>query len=445
MFSTLRCTINNKGKEGIIDCNHRPANEENGGIHHTACEYCRSKKLRCSGETPCKRCAAKGFDCQYPVMPKGRKRKAATTVQKPTGRGGSSASSTTSAAEPREVEAGSRAEEKQSVEGGASTNDEITLYNLAPLDHHTPEGTIEALTEGQNGTSQNFTEYDPMLDLYDLGTTTEFSDQLWPPLLSPSMDFICLDQDLPPLPSLNDDTAATKEGTLATTVSLEETMIIPEDMKKDNSKSCISILNDLEGFQGERTEIDRFSLLCPLSSASPTRPRTNHGLAALTSPLPKNLGQACQCLETSSKLMEVWEAHRHDSQNITIDCLLELQRQTAQLSYSVLACEYCSTRSSAMMLPLMLCEKLVCSSEHYNRPHLFAGVGKGKVGEYEICTSQEWAHIMRTLATLQWKATRELIQRYRMVAHSAGWQTQLAILANIEERFHSIVQSECIA
>lgn len=466
MFSTLRCSINSKGKESIIDCSHRSANEENAGIHHTACEYCRVKKviaislapraqvidtdsglqLRCSGEKPCKRCAEKGFDCRYRTMPKSKRRRAATRAQKPVGARGGNNSSTLLTTESTDAESRLPPEEQHFIKGSASVNDDYIIYDLSSFDTNTPpDGANEGLIEGRNDVSRHFLDYDTMLDLYDLQTTSGSSDTLWPPMLSPSLDLITVEQDTSTMPPLSDDFTSKKDCDTTNTHVLDPKITTSAGQFQDISKPSHSGPNEtdsISAISGEDSEATRFSLLSPISNGPISRPRTNHGTIDLESCIPQNLNQSCQCLEKASRLMEVWEARRYDSQNITIDSLLELQRQTSQLSHSVLACDYCSTRSSAMMLPLMLCEKLVCSSEHYNEPHLFAGVGKGRLGEFDIRTTQEWAHVVRALAKLQWKATRELIQRYRAVAQSAGWQTQLAILINIEERFHAIVQSE---
>ncbi|KAF2677438.1 hypothetical protein K458DRAFT_395935 [Lentithecium fluviatile CBS 122367] len=444
MFSTLRCNTTS-GKDGFIDYSHRPASDEGIGIHHTACEHCRSKKLRCSGDTPCKRCAAKAINCQYPTTPKGRRRRA-TGTQKPAA-GGAGTTSTLPAAEPwREAESQSAVDQEPLTAGSAGAHDSSTLFSLHSNDTQTPDGVAGGLLDDQNDNSQHLLlEYDKMLDFDDLGTPEEFADHLWPPLLSPSLEFASSNHDLFTLQSLTDDASTRKEGTTTGTNPFFGPTGRSSGARERDPMAGITCANARDDIRAKDNEVPRLSLLSSASTAPLCRTPTNHTGIALSSPLPKTLNQACQCLEQSSKLVEAWEGRRHDWEHTAIDSLLNLQRQTAQQCNLVLTCEYCSTRSSSLMLPLMLCEKLVCSFEHYNESYLFAGAGKGKLGDFEIQTPQEWAHVMRMLATLQSKATRDLIRRYRVVALSAGWQTQLSILVNIEERFHSIVQSHGVS
>jgi hypothetical protein len=336
-------------------------------------------------------------------------------------------------------------EQEPMVVGSASTNNSFTFFNLSSLDTHTsPEDAFDGLVDGQNDPSQ-LMEYDPMLDFDDLGMTVEFSEHLCPSVFSPSVDLMSLDQEhTTMMPTLNKPTSVTEETIAPNSISLGATSRGLEKTLNHGPIAGVLGLDDPNAAQDKNAELARYSLLSPASSASSSRPGMNHRVISMASSRPKQSGQPCQCLETSSRLMEVWEGRRHDGANTSIDGLLVLQRQTIQQGHSVLACECCSIKSSSMMLPLMLCKKLVLSLEQCNEPYLLTGAGKGKVGDFDIRTGQEWAQLMRALTALQSNAMRELIQRFRIIAQSAGWQTQLAILVKIEERFHSTVRNQIV-
>ncbi|KAL5425803.1 hypothetical protein PMIN07_011419 [Paraphaeosphaeria minitans] len=442
MFSTLRCN-STKGKEGIIDYSHRPASDEGSGIHHTACEHCRCKKLRCSGKTPCERCSSKGIDCQYPTMPKGRRRRAVAGVQKPAA-GGGSTTSASAATDPLTPSSHNPVRQEPMGSPSAGTNHSSTFFNLSSLDTHaSPEDAFDGLVDGENDPSQ-LMEYDSMLDFGDAGMAVGFSEHLLPSVFSPSVDMMSLDQELTTLPTLNEHASA-REGNIAPD-SISPGATSRALGKPPNHGPLLGVLGaqDPDATHNKIDALARYSLISPASSASSGRPSTNQGVIPMASSPPKHCGQPCECLEASSRIMEVWEGRRHDGANASIDGLLVLQRQTIQQGHSVLACECCSIKSSSMMLPLMLCEKLVLSLEQCSEPYLLTGAGKGKVGDFEVRTGQEWAQLMRALAALQSNAARELIQRFRMIAQSAGWQTQLAILVKIEERFHSAVRNQVV-
>ncbi|KAL1607610.1 hypothetical protein SLS60_002544 [Paraconiothyrium brasiliense] len=374
-------------------------------------------------------------------MPKGRRRRT-VGVQKPAA-GGAATTSASAATDPRTPGSHTPMGQESMAPRNVPLNNNFLFFNLSSTDAHTsPEDAFEGLVDGQNDPSQ-LIEYDPMSDFDDLGMTVEFSEHLLPSVFSPSVDLMSLDQEHTTLPTLNEHTSATEAIIAPNCTTHSTTSEELEKIPKNGSITAAPGADDADATQDKITDLARYTLLTPASSASSSRPGTKHGAISLTSALPKHVGQRCQCLETSSRLMEVWEGHQQNRSNNSIDSLLVLQRQTIQQGHSVLACEFCSIKSSSMMLPLMLCEKLVLSLQ-CNEPYFRTGAGKGKVGNFEVRTGQEWAELMRALSALQSNATSELIQRFRMIAQSAGWQTQLAILVKIEERFHSTVRNQVV-
>jgi hypothetical protein len=46
----------------------QPTNRRKNAKVSRACDYCKSKKLRCSGTAPCDLCVKKAFDCHYDAL-----------------------------------------------------------------------------------------------------------------------------------------------------------------------------------------------------------------------------------------------------------------------------------------------------------------------------------------------------------------------------------------
>lgn len=335
-------------------------------------------------------------------------------------------------------------EQEPTAAGSASPNNSFTFFNLNSLDTRmSQEDAFDGPVDGQNDPSQ-LMEYDPMLDFDNLGMTVEFSEHLWPSVFSPPVDMMSLDQEHTTLPMLNKHNSVTEETIVPNSIPLGATSKELENTLNQGPITGVPGADDPNATQDEIAELARYSLLSPASSSSSSRPGTNHGVNSIASSLPKYSGKPCQCLEISSRLMELWEGRRHEGANVSIDGLLVLQRQTIQQGHSVLACECCSIKSSSMMLPLMLCEKLVLSLEQCKEPDLLTGAREGKIGVFDVRTGQEWAQIMRALTVLQSNAMRELIQRFKTIAQSAGWQTQLSILVKIEERYRSTRRNQIV-
>lgn len=197
----------------------------------------------------------------------------------------------------------------------------------------------------------------------------------------------------------------------------------------------------------------------------------------------------CHCFETASTLLERWETRKHDS----LDGLLKFQKATVYQLGSFLACQRCSTLSAFMMLPLLMCEKLISSSplvqelcshtepsrcqelckaittlagsqsaaatpasirstdsglrgNNNNNLTSSNSVASGPklplaFGEYDIESQQEWQSISEVLILFQFRQLSSLLERYKSIAASLGWQTQLGLVVDLQKRLQGVTRS----
>lgn len=61
-------------------------------------------------------------------------------------------------------------------------------------------------------------------------------------------------------------------------------------------------------------------------------------------------------------------------------------------------------------------------------------------GEYDIESYQEWQSISEVLVLNQFKELGGLLARYKGIAVSLGWQTQLAFIVELERRLGTMVR-----
>ena len=200
------------------------------------------------------------------------------------------------------------------------------------------------------------------------------------------------------------------------------------------------------------------------------------------SPTSQRNSSMCDCFEAASTLLERWEARKNDS----LDGLLQFYKATVYQLGSFLACQRCSTLSAFMMLSLVLCEKLISASplilercshadtsrcqdsckwmagpqqtmtppnNHSSSPEVEPsdsrpGISKlaGRktrmsFGEYDIESQQEWQSVSEVLILFQFTQLATLLERYKSIAASLGWHTQLALVVDLQKRLHGATQS----
>ena len=193
-------------------------------------------------------------------------------------------------------------------------------------------------------------------------------------------------------------------------------------------------------------------------------------------------GYMCHCFEAASVLLERWEARKHDS----LDGLLKFYKATVYQLGAFLSCQRCSTLSAFMMLPLLLCEKLIsafplilehCShtdssccqdsckrlagsrqimtppSNHSSSPEnellelrsstsdLAERKARMSFGEYDIESPQEWQSVSEVLIIFQFTQLSTLLERYKSIAASLGWHSQLALVVDLQKRLQGATQS----
>ena len=195
-------------------------------------------------------------------------------------------------------------------------------------------------------------------------------------------------------------------------------------------------------------------------------------------------GSMCHCFEAASTLLERWEMRKNDP----IDSLLGFYKATVYQLGSFLACQRCSTLSAFMMLPLVLCEKIISSASPNltlnHRGHadgsrrqdlckrvtgpqqtmtppndlgsppeieasdLRTGISEPagerarmSFGEYEIESREEWRSVSEVLILYRLAQLGTLLERYKSIAASMGWHTQLALVVDLQEKLHRATQS----
>ena len=199
-------------------------------------------------------------------------------------------------------------------------------------------------------------------------------------------------------------------------------------------------------------------------------------------PTSQTQGSTCDCFEAASRLLEHWEAHK----NHPLDSLLGFYKATVYQLGSFLACQKCSTQSVFMMLPLVLCEKLIsasplilddCSHTDTSRcqdsgkrvtgpqqtmtpltnpssspemdlpdsgtgpSELAGGRPRMAFGEYEIEPHEEWQSVSEVLILYRFTQLGTLLERYKSMAASLGWHTQLALVEDLQKKLHGATQS----
>ena len=165
-------------------------------------------------------------------------------------------------------------------------------------------------------------------------------------------------------------------------------------------------------------------------------------------------GASCSCLGQASVLLEKWEERKRKQGLDGIVGLLTAQKRTMIACNALLDCKRCGRVSSSMMLPLTICRHLVSSFQAiasggvnvdgpYQRKISFepcadtAGDASTRtpcysIASYQVDSLQEWRYVVGVLVLFQWKQLKKLLQRFRALASSASWETQLHIVQSLE-------------
>ena len=198
-------------------------------------------------------------------------------------------------------------------------------------------------------------------------------------------------------------------------------------------------------------------------------------------------GSICHCFEAASTLLERWEVRKNDP----LDRLLGFYKATVYQLGSFLACQRCSTLSAFMMLPLVLCDKLISASpfvlshtddsrcpdsckrattgpqqimtprnnlgsspEIGEPPDLRTGTSEPAAGgrrtrmsfgEYDVESHEEWQSVSEVLILYRFTQLGALLERYKSIAASLGWHTQLALVVDLQKRLHGATRSRYLS
>ena len=62
-------------------------------------------------------------------------------------------------------------------------------------------------------------------------------------------------------------------------------------------------------------------------------------------------------------------------------------------------------------------------------------------GEYDIESQQEWQSISEVLIMFQFRQLGGLLERYKSIAASLGWQTQLGLVVDLQKRLQGVTRN----
>ena len=162
----------------------------------------------------------------------------------------------------------------------------------------------------------------------------------------------------------------------------------------------------------------------------------------------------CLCVSSALAGLENVEKFSSGLDRSTFDRVLLVKKKTISECNLILDCNTCVSHSSStfVMLLAVICTKLIMSFEkwanQYNgrRPSSQSALGdtspsqqqsNGKrffLGVYEVDSTEEQCSLLRSLALVQLRNLRHLLNRLRSIALSAGWLTHEDLLKSLDSR-----------
>ncbi|KAF1816718.1 hypothetical protein P152DRAFT_446334 [Eremomyces bilateralis CBS 781.70] len=459
MFRTFSLGSQNEFARFIYQSDDPAGSPQVAAPLHLACNCCRSKKLRCTGEKPqCHRCRTKGVDCVY-ALPRERRRKTKDESRyhrrKPHLRHVSTPSLPSALSQ--------RKDSAQSKPGSSGSESKIQfpISNDVP---NTPSGNYSDSSsiyeeplftdlDGPSdfsfpsGTFQNFTSIPQTTSLPGSYVGDMFFDPFTLgryPLSNPAVN------DGTVTPSIPNHQGTMPETPSSVSFGLDSSTPTPTakplsggdlsmDTPASNTPYGMSSLSDITPAHLVSSEVIDVALAPPQHQPD------------------------CACIKDADQLLR--EVRNHDPQSSTqpADTTLTLLREAMNYSDRVLSCPTCSQTSASIMMMVQVSGNLVRFYEGLSikLAKMELGISEGheiapavggasasdstssiplRLGAYELESQQECFSIVRCLVSSQMEKMTETLSRMASLAQSQGWADPSNGLMTLKERLDLVAR-----
>ncbi|KAI6084944.1 hypothetical protein F4821DRAFT_164491 [Hypoxylon rubiginosum] len=417
MFVTLRCN-----KDGMSVENVPTGAEDGTRPRHSACNSCRIKKLKCSGDRrACSACVASKTKCTYsPSTSQSMKarrysrrdgsRPSAPSIQDPSSAGGPDFENAPTISVSKHP--------SQSPGGAASP---VTNSLLTPC----PTGVGTEAGE------------EMLLDALEVSFNDEiFSDHNWTPSY---------------INGILDGSSGAISGDIEGYSSPQQ-QDIPADENLTLGSSSPGPGPAPPWILG--VQIDETVPQPPQSSTDPQCSHQQHP----TTP------QKCTCLLNAIialEKLEILGVQDPQTYTNTVDGILSLNKNVNATCNAMLDCPSCRCLSSHVMLLILISRGLALQFERLHailsstnaekaqsdgdpRQHTYSSTNRERnmsFGTYSVDTSEEWKSMLHALAVIQGKSLRSLLERVRGVTSYRNWVAHQTLLDGIEPRHRNTMIS----
>ncbi len=177
----------------------------------------------------------------------------------------------------------------------------------------------------------------------------------------------------------------------------------------------------------------------PLGNQEPglSGPKTSDAVAPIS----------CQCMQTALQILEVLETDNNKFNSSGFDHILAVKKNAIARCTTILDCHTCSAASAFVMLLIVICKKILISfeawsSRYHGRKQVSSEVlvpveskANSKVntfflGVYEVDSEDEQCSLLRSLAMVQLRHLRRLMNKIKRLASSRSWAAHQAVSAS---------------
>ncbi|MCJ1269634.1 hypothetical protein MMC22_009526 [Lobaria immixta] len=460
MFGTLRYDKQSSNPDFIERSNGAQfAQMGSRGLQHSACNVCRSKKLKCNGrKSGCDRCKATKSTCEYSTNGDGR---------------------------------GAR---RQKRAGGRENNKRAPPENLVPATSPKPQSTVDKPTEAVSPTRENSTQVSNREDAnmcnlpsplsttqaFDEDTDAMFSDQIFFDLLpdagpeeldgfsaATGFQFHMEAENLPDFEFnslLNENDIALLESNPCDMASLAEAnpqpFFLPSPPEPPNSPLQLNSPPTQQPVH--QTIVEEFSPLGRRHSKYPSQVPYEEKISLS----PSHAQGRCQCLQVMVSRLEELENRKNTIDSNALDSVLVTHKEALSNCSTMLQCTHCSPRSENMMLLALVCEKLVALSEklvnkylQQAKPAQSPGASRKQsinigacdelarniqsaqicYGAYNVDAGLGFQYVTRILILLELRSLKSFMADMKSTASSAIRGAQLAVLQAAQRRLSNII------
>ncbi|KAF2113822.1 hypothetical protein BDV96DRAFT_118214 [Lophiotrema nucula] len=385
-------------------------------VGHSACEFCRHKKLRCSGDSSgCERCKALSRKCIYPETNNNK------TAKKHKRHGPLSLPSTP----------------------------KTKMRERGQVMAQTPTSTDSTRTEDFNISTEG-AKLQSQLDEVDMDLFTD--------VLGEIEDF-----QADYVPGFEGDIALPSLGRMNVVGEGHNNSLV-EGFDFGPSLGCgnLTSLHSQGRVAPPLHYNQRDDHREPSLSSLPTQSTPRHPKLSSTRQQSsvKSILRACQCLNVIVSTTEDVEATISNAEDRGLDLMLASHKEALKSCQRLLQCYGCTTKPESVMLLTFVCDKLVelcaktvsrfmsCSratAALYSDHSKIADKCKllyeeTTVGEYVVSSREEWECLIRALVGLQLRSLRELIGKMKELAPSVLPESRFSKLVAHENKVMDLIQ-----